>query len=263
MNVSLKNFYALIIYFLPAVFTSQQCLSQSHPDSTSYLKSYLTNTRDIVVAPFHWDINDVANVTMVAGVTGFLMIYDEKMDDFVARNQNEKLVNFSKYVIAPFGSGVYSLPLLGAVYLSGIIGGNEYDKEMALLGLKTLILSAGEATVTKWMFQRHRPEDDVPPDSWIFEGPSGDLHDDGSFVSRHATTAFALAAVLAEGYKSKKKWVPYVAYTLASLVTVSRVYERKHWASDAFAGACLGYVTGKFLFKINAGQKQKSVNLHL
>jgi len=42
-----------------------------------------------------------------------------------------------------------------------------------------------------------------------------------------------------------------VAYTLASLVTISRVYEREHWASDALAGACLGYVSGKFIYKFN------------
>ena len=256
-GLPLKYFFYLLPFISP-----QWCFSQSHPDSVSYLKSYLSNTGDIIVEPFHWDINDVANATMFAGVTGFLMIYDEQIDDMFARNQNEQLSNFSQYVIAPFGNGVYSLPLIGALYLGGVLGKNDYDKEMALLGLKTLILSAGEATVTKWVFQRHRPEDDIPPDSWVFEGPGGDLKDDGAFVSRHATTAFALAAVFSEGYKSKKKWVPIVAYSLASLVTISRVYDRKHWASDAIAGACLGYVSGKFLYKINKPHKSRSVNLH-
>jgi len=251
MNSALKGIFERALFFLLIFLSCYTCRSQSHPDTVSYLKSYLTNTGSIIKEPFHWDIHDVEKVTLTVGVTGFLMIYDEHSDDFFARNQNEQLTNFSKYVIAPFGNGVYSLPLIGALYLGGVIGKNNYDKEMALLGLKTFVIAAGEATVVKWLFQRHRPEDDTPPNSWVWEGPTGDLKDDGAFVSRHATTAFALAAVFAEGYKSKKKWVPIVAYSLASLVTISRVYERKHWASDAFAGACLGYFSGKFIYKIN------------
>lgn len=231
--------------------------SQLNNDSVSYLKSYITNTRDIFVEPFHWDMNDVGNFTMVAGGTAFLMIYDEKIDDFMMRNQNENLNDICNTVLDPFGNGGYSLPLLGAVYLAGVIGKNSYDKEMALLGLKTFIISAGEATVVKFMFQRNRPEDNIPPDAFQFEGPFGGMGDDGAFVSRHATTSFAVAAVMAEGYKSKKKWVPWVAYSLASLVTVSRVYQREHWASDAFAGACLGFVTGKFMYKINQSDRGK------
>lgn len=249
-----KLLFAILIVFL---FPSIGGYSQSHPDSVGYVKSYLTNTIDLVKEPFLWNKNDLANFTLAAGAAGFLMIYDEKIDDLMRRNQNQSLIKFSENVIAPFGSGLYSLPLLGVVYLGGVVGKNSYDKEMALLGLKAFIFSAGGATITKFSFQRHRPLDDSPPNAFIYEGPTGSLGDDGSFVSRHATTSFAVATVMAEGYKSKKKWVPFAAYTLASLVTVSRVYERKHWASDAFTGAVLGYVTGKFLYHINYGYKQK------
>lgn len=240
--------------FLPSAF------AQSHPDSVSYLKSYLTNTGDIIKEPFHWNKKDFANLGVVSIATATLMIYDEQIDDFMYRNQNETLSNISKYVISPFGNGVYSLPLLGAVYVSGVIGKNTYDKEMALLGVKAFVISAAEATVIKAAFQRHRPIDDTPPDAFQYDGPFHGLDDNGSFVSRHATTAFAIATVFAEGYKTKKKWVPYVAYSLASLVSISRVYDREHWASDAFAGACLGYFTGKFLYKINYGYKFKKVS---
>jgi membrane-associated phospholipid phosphatase len=252
----IKQLYQAFIFFM---LCPMALFSQSHVDSVNYFKSYLTNTRDIVVEPFHWDVNDFANLTLAAGGTAFLMIYDEKINDFITENQNEDVLKICSNVIAPFGNGVYSIPLLGAVYLSGVIGKNNYDKEMALLGMKTFIIAAGEATVIKFAFQRHRPTDDTPPDAFEYEGPFGGMGDDGSFVSRHATTAFALATVFADGYKSRNKWVPWVAYSLASMVTLSRVYERDHWASDAFAGACLGFVTGKFLYKINSNLAGKKV----
>ncbi|HMT30639.1 MAG TPA: phosphatase PAP2 family protein [Bacteroidia bacterium] len=236
--------------------------SQSHRDSVSYLKSYYTDTRDLIIEPLHWNKNDLANFTLVAGATGFLMIYDEKIDEFVQRNQNENLLNFSQNVLSPFGNGLYSIPALGIIYVSGVISKNPFDKEMALLGLKAFTISAGAATVSKYAFQRHRPIDDNPPDAFAYDGPFGGFSNEGSFVSRHATTAFAVATVISEGYKSKKRWVPYVAYSLASLVACSRVYEREHWASDVFAGAALGFVTGKFLYYINYGYKTKKIKYH-
>ena len=185
------------------------------------------------------------------------MIYDERLDRFLQRNSNNSISNFNQSVIAPFGNGVYALPFLGAFYLSGVIGKNTYDKEMALLGVKAFVLSAGEATLIKAAFQRHRPNDDDPSTAFKYDGPFHKFSDDGSLVSRHATTAFAIATVFAEGYKHKRKWVPFVAYTVASLVSVSRAYDRKHWVSDAFSGAALGYFTGKYLYKINYGYKTK------
>jgi len=239
-------FFAIVLHLC-----SLHSFSQSRPDSVSYLKSYFTNTQAIIAAPFHWDKQDIANVVMVTGTTAFLMVYDEKMDDFLLRNNSSKLKKISSNFISPFGNGVYTLPLLGTVYLAGVLTKNPYDKEMALLGLKTFIISAGEATVIKMALGRNRPADQFHSPAFQFDGPFKKFSDNGAFVSRHATTSFAVATIMAEGYKSEKRWVPWMAYSLASLVTVSRVYEREHWVSDAFAGACLGYVTGRFMYRIN------------
>lgn len=239
------------LLFLLIFFITQQAFAQNTSKHPRYLKSYFTDTRDIITEPLRWDKHDIANATIIVGATAFLMVHDEKLHRFVSVNQNKNLGNVFHYAIAPFGNGIYTLPLLSAVYLGGVAGNNSYDKSMALLGLKTFIISAGEATVIKMAFQRHRPGDNTPPDAFRYDGPFDHFSDNGSLVSRHATTAFAVATVFARGYKSEKKWVPWVAYSLASLVTISRVYEKEHWASDAFAGACLGYVTGRFMFDLN------------
>ena len=64
-----------------------------------------------------------------------------------------------------------------------------------------------------------------------------------SFPSGHTTVIFAAATVYAEEYRNIP-WVPYVSYGVATLVGLSRITENKHWISDVFAGAALGYVTG-------------------
>jgi membrane-associated phospholipid phosphatase len=215
----------------------------------------------VATEPLRWNRNDLGNVVMVAGATSFLMVYDERINEFVSVNKNQSVSDFNRYVLSPWGNGVYSLPLLGALYLSGTLTKNNYDREMSLLGVRTFLVSAGGATLLKIVLNRDRPGDSRPPDAFQFRGPFDSPDDDGSMVSRHAAVAFALAAVMSDGYRRQHRWVPYVAYSLAGLVTCSRVYDRKHWTSDAFSGAALGFVTGKFMFKIHEKRKAPALNI--
>lgn len=65
----------------------------------------------------------------------------------------------------------------------------------------------------------------------------------GGFPSGHATAAFATASVLSSRY-SHHRWVPWVAYTGATIVALSRIPDRAHFPSDVFVGAALGYIVG-------------------
>ncbi len=65
-----------------------------------------------------------------------------------------------------------------------------------------------------------------------------------SFPSGHTTVAFAAATVFALEY-SNTVWVPIVAYSASTLIGLSRITENKHWATDVFAGAAVGFLAGK------------------
>ena len=65
-----------------------------------------------------------------------------------------------------------------------------------------------------------------------------------SLPSGHAASAFAVATVVSRHY-SNHRWVPWVAYGLASAVGFSRVTTSAHLASDVFVGAVLGYSIGR------------------
>ncbi|MFW6269745.1 MAG: phosphatase PAP2 family protein, partial [Bacillota bacterium] len=62
-----------------------------------------------------------------------------------------------------------------------------------------------------------------------------------SFPSGHATGSFATATVLANHYPELGKF----AYTWASLVAISRMYEDAHWFSDVVVGSAIGYFTAR------------------
>jgi PAP2 superfamily len=248
MKFGFSLFLILIPYFSQAQ-DSTAAFRNIYP-AGDYFLSYLTDTRDMLLAPAGWDDKDILGLAgMVAGTT-VLMAFDEEIhDEMFSQHWADQV---SKYGLENFGDGAYSLPVLAGLYIAGKVSKNPYDCEVALLGAKTFVINGGFTRVIKYTFQRHRPTADDPPDAFYFEGPFHGITEHKSFVSGHASSAFALATVLAEAYKGKKRWVPWVAYSLAAAVSLSRVYDGSHWSSDVFAGAAFGYFSGKFMFRINA-----------
>ena len=66
-----------------------------------------------------------------------------------------------------------------------------------------------------------------------------------SYPSGHATTAFALASVVA--MRADGWIIPTLAYGTAFTIALDRINDTKHFASDIFTGAAIGVVTGRFI----------------
>jgi membrane-associated phospholipid phosphatase len=106
--------------------------------------------------------------------------------------------------------------------------------------------------VLKHLFGRQRPHYEDGKDAW--HGPSGivkrytegPLSRYNAFPSGHTIVVWGTAAVISEKYKDHTL-VPIVCYSLATLVGLSRITESRHWLSDVFMGAVLGYTIGKYV----------------
>ena len=129
------------------------------------------------------------------------------------------------------------------------IGKLRKDSKMANTGLL-----AGEAlaniaivqTVLKDAFRRVKPSR-YPTTGWFSSQgpPTSYIRGNGSFPSGHSLSAFAVASVVAGRY-GNHKWVPYVAYGLASMVGFSRLTINVHFLSDIVMGGAIGYSIGHF-----------------
>ena len=142
------------------------------------------------------------------------------------------------------GLGEGLLPL--AVLLTGEVRHDSYATNSAWLASEALIDAEVVAEVSKRVTRRLRPSD-IPPTgdfgrTW-FRAANGILIDRASFPSGHAAGAFALAAVFSARYR-EHRWVPWVAYGVATLVGFSRITLQSHFPSDVFAGGVLGGVVG-------------------
>lgn len=174
---------------------------------------------------------------------------DKKTQLLFQSHRTKSIDLISKYVISPWGNGIYSLPLLAGIYISGKQNDDDHNCQAALHGFEALIFTAATTSVFKLSFHRHRPCETDPPNSGIWDGPSF-KRKNASFPSGHTSSAFCIAALLASEYKDKPA-IGTISISLASLVGISRIYENKHWLTDVLAGAALGFACGKLIYALN------------
>jgi len=89
--------------------------------------------------------------------------------------------------------------------------------------------------ILKYLFGRQRPNADMGA---IIVGDGASWF---SFPSGHAAISWAMAIVLSH-YEPKLR---YVWYTLAGIISISRIYLGVHYPTDVIAGAFIGILIGK------------------
>jgi membrane-associated phospholipid phosphatase len=225
-------------------------------------------------APFHIKTKDYPKIAAFTAITGALMWSDESINKFAVslRDSSQAVVGVSKYVTR-FG-GLYEAYTLIALASYGFLFKNEKIKTTTFLATQAYLSSAIIFESMKFLSGRQRPnyydpktlENDPRFHGPIYqfkktsEGHKPPVNSYTSFPSGHTCVAFAAATVFAMEYHDRPL-VPIISYSAASLIGLSRLTENKHWASDVFVGAALGYLCGKQVVnnyhRYNKMQKEK------
>lgn len=128
----------------------------------------------------------------------------------------------------------------GATLLLGQMTHNDHVRETGLLSLEALAHAQVVTFGLKQLTNRERPLD--------FSGRRGFWGGGDAFPSGHAASSFAVATVFAYEYRNHIA-VPITAYTVASLISASRLSAQRHWVSDIFVGGSAGFLLGRFVYK--------------
>jgi membrane-associated phospholipid phosphatase len=238
------------VFRVPASFASPGEIYLKEPGST-HSRIYKTFTRSGLVLT-------------AAGTVGYAAykIADEPLRRFAMNHQNKVAGTISEYV-EPLGHPKNMLAVAGGVYASGLVFRNPKMQRTGILIASALTINDFATSNLKDKFQRRRP--DISVHNWYFEGPEGGRHN-ASMPSWHTSTAFTVATSVAIVYKDHT-WVPPVAYGMATLVGLSRVYNNKHWTTDVMAGAAVGFLSAKganFLLKQAEMQLEKrKINIYV
>jgi PAP2 superfamily len=197
------------------------------------LKRTLEDQKELYRAPFKpsnfkWD-------ALVLGGAAALLASDRHIERHIGTTHQTAYQATSDVAIAGLGA------TLGGVYLWGIKGDHPHAKETGALELETLVNTFLIYTPMQLLAARQRPDEgNGNGDFWKHHNVNT------SFPGGHAMFTFAMATVVSHEYP--QKWVQALAYSAASIVTVSRFMARDHWSSDMLVGSALGIGIGAHIF---------------
>lgn len=196
--------------------------------------------------------HDAIDAGLFAAGTALLMPLDRSIAERLQRPdlQSNRLLSGTSTVFRDLGHPLSVFALSAVAYGAGRI---RHDERLTDVGLHTgEAVVAGELIgyVIKGVAGRSRPyvSADTNPTNFKFGRGFRKGEDYSSFPSGHATAAFAAAAALAaEGsrwWPNRTRYVTPLAYTGATMVALSRLYNNKHWASDVFLSTAIGLFSG-------------------
>lgn len=191
--------------------------------------------KEIFTSPFRVNRHDALQWLIPMGITGALIASDTHIADAFENSRGQ--VRWGGR-ISNIGASYTLVPIVATSYIYGAWRDNPKAREIGVLGTETLLDSLIVAGVLKQVFRRSRPDEKNPGDFW-----AGGT----SFPSGHAIQMWAIASLLDHEYKHQRV-VGITAYTLASIVSASRIAAQKHFAADIFAGGTMGWFIGRYVY---------------
>jgi membrane-associated phospholipid phosphatase len=255
MLVMLLMFLLFMSSFSETVFASEG--NSEDRLNKIYLKNFKNDFVSVCTSPASWKKKDYLVLSAVLGTGAILYIFDEDIYSWVQERKNPSSNDFS-YLMSSLGNGLFLGGLITALYSIGEFSNTPSLRKTALLSMESWLTSGVVVLSLKFLIGRARPY--TREGSTEFR-PFSTGSDHYSFPSGHATSAFAVASVIAG--QSDSKFVDILVYSLASMAAVSRVHDRKHWPSDVFIGSVLGYVVGKAICRLNSSRGKNRLDLGL
>jgi len=222
-----------------------------------YLKNFKNDFVSVGTSPARWKKKDYFVLSAVLGTGAILYLFDEDIYSWLQEKKNPSSENISN-IISNFGNGLFLGGVITALYSIGEFSNKPSLRKTALLSMESWLTSGVVVLSLKFLIGRARPYTREGSAEFQPFSPGSSHY---SLPSGHATSAFAVASVIAG--QSDSKFVDILVYSLASMVAVSRVHDRKHWPSDVFIGSALGYAVGKAICRLNIGREKNRLNVGL
>ena len=183
-------------------------------------------------------------LAIVGGTAGLIAADPQVMPHF---RQTDIFHGFNR-VWGTTATGATIAVVPAVFYGVSLLRKDSYGQGTALFAGESVADDVVLMVVVKAITRRQRPTE-LPP-----AGPYNDtfFHSNGSvfgkgtsFPSGHAMMSFSVATIFARRYR-EHRWVPYVAYGVASAIAFSRITTGAHFPSDVFLGAGLGYAIARY-----------------
>ena len=182
---------------------------------------------------------------IIVGGTAVFIKEDPPLERKV--RQTDIFTDYNKVLTSSVTGGLIAVVPAG-FYAVSLLRHDSYGQGTSLLAGEAVANDAVLMIALKAITQRARPSEFPPNGAYndtFFATRNSFFGNGSSFPSGHAMMSFSVATVFAQRYK-QHKWVPYVAYALATAISFSRVTTGAHFPSDVFIGAATGFAIARF-----------------
>ena len=195
-------------------------LPEDTPAEYTSLKRFPQNLGGNFVAMF--SKKNIVPLLIGSASTGVISIWDDDIQEHFSVQDGSSTVG----EVGSALGGLYVVgPVVGGLLIAGHRSKNDRFHSFTYSLAQGTVLDQGLNQGMKFAIGRTRP----------------DGSDNQSFPSGHASTSFMIATVVQRYYGWK---AGILGYGVASFISVARMRDNKHWASDVTAGATLGYIVG-------------------
>jgi hypothetical protein len=209
---------------------------RAKPLARKLLLNILLDQEQIFTSPFRMNRHNAPWWLLSAATTAGLIAADRHIADSF-ENSNGQVRWGGR--ISNIGASYTLIPIVAGSYAYGVWRDNAKAREIGVLGTETLLDGLIVAGILKEATRRNRPDEKDPGDFW-----GGGT----SFPSGHAIQVWSIASLLAHEYKHKPI-IAVTAYSLAGIVSASRIAARKHFASDVVTGGTMGWFIGRYVYQ--------------
>lgn len=247
---------AVFLFFLSnpdIVFAGEN--SKKYRLNQEFIRTFWNDFQEVVTSAKDWKKRDIYRLSAVLAAGTLFLTLDDEINDWFQENQSSWSEDASQ-VFSPLGHGAFLGGFLTVLYASGEVLDSNKLRKTALISFESWIISGVIVNSVKFLVGRVRPL--RGRDSFTFHpfSLSSRFH---SFPSGHASSAFAVATVIAD--QSEKWYVDVLAYNLATLAALSRIHDGKHWMTDIFMGAALGYCVAKRVSAVHREKTDKKIKV--
>lgn len=222
-------------------------------DLGSDLKYFALDWGAFFAAPFSSSKNMIWSSSVIAGTVLSSAVDKDFRKQFSVPGSSQYSGTFLDGPIA-YGYVQYPSILGGAMYTIGLLARESELRKTGRMLIQSLVYSGTVTMALRYATGRHRPFSSSGNQyefSWF--NSAGDTQ---SFPSGHTVVALATSTILAEQIDTW--WARAVLYSFAALTGYARLHYDKHWFSDVFFGAALGF--GSSMFVLHREREREKEN---
>lgn len=256
MNIFLTIMVFAFYFAMPASSNAAELENISvSGELSSGLSRLKSESADFITTPFAIENGNILITLGIAGIVGLTYSFDTDIQRSFKRS-NSNSFDKGADIGSTLGNPFIHLGAAAMVYGGAIVAESPKWKTIGEMLGEALVLADVSTVVLKEATGRGRPvatsqKSDFKP--FAFE------NNYDSFPSMHTASSFAMASVIAA--TSESILTTITAYSAATFVGLSRIYQDKHWASDVIMAAAIGELSGRVVTKYHATNKSNTFAL--